>query len=265
MLTKFDDICRTNGIDYCLHAGTLLGSVRDDDFIPWDDDADLSMRRESFDRLSSMRNELEDEDIQFIFPEDSDTFYDFIPGFHCDRYLVELKISDPKEQGHPRFTPPKIDLFVMDDCKEGLRHKMIIFRLLSKYLLARGHRQIRYKLDLRVNIILRPILSIIAKTYEIVGSHMDYSKILKKYDRISRMENDSGFAQLYISNDQPWSLSKIYSKSMYEETTNGKLGNKEFSIPVGYDGVLKEIYGDYHIKVPEDQRKPMHYNVRRKA
>ncbi len=261
MLTKFDDICRTNGIVYCLHAGTLLGSVRDDDFIPWDDDADLSMRRESFDRLSSMRNDLESEDIKFIFPEDSDAFFDFIPGFYCDKYLVEQKISDGK-QSQSTFTSPKIDLFVMDDCKDGFRHKTIVFRLLSKYLLARGHRQVKGKLDLRVNIVLRPFLSIIAKTYEIVGSHMDYSKILKKYDRISRIENDSGFTQLYISNDQPWSLSKIYSKSMYEKTTNGKLGNKEFPIPAGYDGVLKEIYGDYHTKVPEDQRKPMHYNVR---
>jgi len=262
MLARFDEICEKNGITYWLHAGTLLGCVRDKGFIEWDDDADLSMSRASFDRIKSLRKDLEGEDIQFIFPEDSDTFYDFIPGFYCDKYLVEQKTEDFRESKQPYLISPKIDLFVLDECKEGFRHKMTIVKLLSKYLLARGHRQIKVKLDLRVNTVLRPFLILIAKTYEVMGSHMDYSNILKKYDIISRRENDSGFQQLFISNDQPWSLSKIYSKSMYAETMKGQIGGKEFPIPAGFDRILTEIYGDYHTKVPEDQRKPAHYNVR---
>ncbi|MBR6910332.1 MAG: LicD family protein, partial [Candidatus Methanomethylophilaceae archaeon] len=51
MLDRFDEICTREGLIYWLHAGTLLGSVRGKDLIPWDDDVDVTMLRRDFDRL----------------------------------------------------------------------------------------------------------------------------------------------------------------------------------------------------------------------
>ena len=51
ILKKFDDICRTNGIKYSLHGGTLLGCIRESGFIPWDDDVDVSMTRSEFNKI----------------------------------------------------------------------------------------------------------------------------------------------------------------------------------------------------------------------
>ena len=47
-LLKFDEICRSNGIYYSLHGGTLLGAERNHHFIPWDDDIDVSMKRSEY-------------------------------------------------------------------------------------------------------------------------------------------------------------------------------------------------------------------------
>ena len=140
MLSKFDEICKENNLVYWLHGGTLLGSVRDKNFIAWDDDADVIMPRDSFNKLRSMRKELTEGDYHFSFPEDSDSFFDFIPGFFCDRYLVDQKMNESENQ-HFR-TSPKIDIFVLDECGDGLRHKITRWRLVSKYLLARGHREV---------------------------------------------------------------------------------------------------------------------------
>ena len=51
MLKDIDSVCRENGIEYFLDAGTCLGAIRHDGFIPWDDDVDLGMRRADYERF----------------------------------------------------------------------------------------------------------------------------------------------------------------------------------------------------------------------
>ena len=54
LLKIFDRVCRKHGLVYWLEAGTLLGAVRHGGFIPWDDDVDISMPRDDFDRAKTV-------------------------------------------------------------------------------------------------------------------------------------------------------------------------------------------------------------------
>jgi lipopolysaccharide cholinephosphotransferase len=56
MLRKIDKVCRENHIDYWLGFGTLLGAVRHDGFIPWDDDIDICMPIEHYKRFMEIAN-----------------------------------------------------------------------------------------------------------------------------------------------------------------------------------------------------------------
>lgn len=58
MLRDLDAFCRRHGIEYYLAGGTLLGAVREGGFIPWDDDADVMMTRENYEKFIAVGNEL---------------------------------------------------------------------------------------------------------------------------------------------------------------------------------------------------------------
>lgn len=66
LLKEFDRVCRKHNIKYSLHGGTLLGAVRDKGFIPWDDDADVTMMRDEYNKLFAAFN---DESTEFCLIE----------------------------------------------------------------------------------------------------------------------------------------------------------------------------------------------------
>ena len=51
LLLEFDRVCKKYDVQYYLICGSLLGAVRHQDFIPWDDDVDVAMTRADFDKV----------------------------------------------------------------------------------------------------------------------------------------------------------------------------------------------------------------------
>lgn len=56
-LKKFDAFCQEQHVEYCLFWGTLIGCIREGGFIPWDDDVDVAMDRDNFEKLKRLARE----------------------------------------------------------------------------------------------------------------------------------------------------------------------------------------------------------------
>ena len=112
MLYELDRVCRKLKISYFLESGTLLGAARDGRFIPWDDDIDVSMLREDYDRF------LREGPKEFEEPYFLQTGYTD-PGY--DRGHSQLRRSDtcailPWELGKVSFNQGIfLDIFVLDE------------------------------------------------------------------------------------------------------------------------------------------------------
>ena len=74
ILADFDRVCRENGIKYSIAYGTLLGAVRHRGFIPWDDDVDVLVLREDYEKLRKILGEELEEGHRFICCEDEKRF-----------------------------------------------------------------------------------------------------------------------------------------------------------------------------------------------
>ena len=75
MLIDIKDVCKKENIKWGLIAGSLLGAVRYNDFIPWDDDIDIYMLRSEYERFKSIFNkELGD---KYVLKQPGDPNYIF--------------------------------------------------------------------------------------------------------------------------------------------------------------------------------------------
>ncbi len=118
MLKDIDEICRRNSIPYFLNGGSALGAVRHGGFIPWDDDADISMMREDFLRFIEVMKEQCPDKYLFQCWYTDDRYNVLIPGMKIrmkGTYLKEVNtLLSNRCTGYEGCDGIFIDVFVYD-------------------------------------------------------------------------------------------------------------------------------------------------------
>ena len=118
MLQEFDRVCQKYGIEYFALFGAAIGAIRHHGFIPWDDDVDVGMTREEFEKLRAVpENEWRD-DLRLVAPEDADA------PFHRSVWPKLYKMNSVYEQSefHRKYrlreknckSPIWMDIFIFD-------------------------------------------------------------------------------------------------------------------------------------------------------
>ncbi len=120
MLVEFDKICQKFDLTYWLDSGTLLGAVRHKGFIPWDDDIDISMPIEDYEKFQKIAQNVLSDDIFFQTKESDPAFkFDYIKLRSNRASIVEFHEKDREIEYHqglfidifPMLTIPNSDFY----------------------------------------------------------------------------------------------------------------------------------------------------------
>lgn len=231
ILLEVDRICKENDIRYFLAFGTEIGAVRDNAFIPWDDDVDIRVMREDYDRFSkAMRDNLK-EPFEFSEPIDRKPyFFDFVPRIIHKEYTLN---SADTLQNHPA-----VDVFLVDHIPDSAALKRMYFKLKLIHALTISKRQwIDYKEYKGVQKVGIFVLSSIGKLFSLERLLGMYEKQQRKYEHIrTPFRFTSNFA---------FGVQAKYDYDIYESSTQVLLERDKFPCPARYDEELRLVYGDY--------------------
>lgn len=127
LLKWFHQVCVENNLTYYLEGGTMLGAVRHSGFIPWDDDLDVCMPREDYEKFNSLfGNKMFD----FIYvenpnSENKDFIYGFTKIYDLNTTLVEGFKTPIKREVY-------IDIFPLDGCGNNLKESKKIYNKIHR-------------------------------------------------------------------------------------------------------------------------------------
>lgn len=252
LLKEIKNICEKHNLRYFLTAGTLIGAIRHKGFIPWDDDIDIVMPRKDYDSfLKIYKNEYNNNNL---YSFEMDKKYGYMYAKLCDKDTILYHNQDEciKELG------ALVDIFPMDGMgntkKEAIKH----FKKIRPYLVLNNlyRKKPYYK---AIKWYKAPLKYFIHK----------FSRILNIKSIRTRINNSSWTYDFetseFVGNlAHRYELKNIFPHWVYDKALKVDFEGEKFNIPVGYDYILKQVYGDYMTPPPpEKQVAPHGYKVYR--
>lgn len=247
ILKEIDRVCSLAGLKYYLYAGSLLGAVRHGGFIPWDDDIDIVMMREDYDRFFEA----------------------------CDRYLnsenfelqtieTDLCANNPWMKLHDKNTAfisnirrdgamegVNIDIFPIDNAPDNERELKKSAKFFDKmnfiyqWRFAYHNPNASWKMKA-----FQTLVSLIPPINE--------KHFKEKYDaKIRKYNGQKTNNVVYFSNRKY--MKKVVDRSIFSDTVMLRFEGMEFPAPIGWKQVLESLYGKNYMELPpEEQRVTVH-------
>lgn len=251
LLKKLQEVCNKYGIKCIAAGGTLLGAVRHDGFIPWDDDLDVVLTRSDFNKLCDIADK-EFEEPYFFQTCLTDRAY-FL-GFGRLRDSRTTAIVTGLDQ-HKYNNGVFIDINVYDALPvKSFDYKVLIRKLdIYKHVLNNY-----YYLNTSVsNPLVRLAFSIFMR---IVRKHNSYEKLYCKYVSLCESYSNTDYEYLGFLT-APMFLHYRIRKGDELKLISHKFEYVDILIPENYDSVLKASYGDYLTFPPVENRGKWHEGV----
>lgn len=253
ILKFFISICEKHNLTYCCATGTMLGAVRHNDIIPWDDDVDVFMPRKDYEKFLTIADEIESKGFGVISAENCSSFATFAKLYNKNTTLWEI-------ESIPFIYGVYIDIFPLDetsDNKEIFLKKYSYFRnLFRKYQLS----QMRFSFKRLMGVIkdgdkkmaLKVLLSLFIPAC--MSGH--YRKKIIQFEKEASLGAGSHLVSYY---GDYWGK-EYFDKQWFEEYVDMPFSDFTVKVPKGYHEYLTNVYGDYMKFPPVEKRASHHYH-----
>ena len=243
IMKEVDKFCRKHNINYSLGEGTLLGAIRHKGFIPWDDDLDIYMTRENFDKFVTTFKS-KDYRVEYF-----NTLKKYWLPFAKVRMLKETKFCTPAIEKICDYTGPRIDILPLDYVPEASskdqdkQDKKVKF---WKMVLRNKVYPIGKKTKTFYYVII-PFAKILP--YNFIVKKINYW--LKKYNNLN--------CEYVVNTSGDYSVRKeTFPKYYFDELIETKFEDSKFYVSKYYNEILTKIYGDYMTPPSIDKRMVKH-------
>ena len=245
LLKHFDAFCRENGIRYVLSNGTLLGAVKYKGFIPWDDDIDVMVPREDYDRL--IANFKDSERVRLMsFEREPKYRYPFAKL--CDMTTVK----DETSLDNGVTLGLNIDVFPLDawddDLQKAKREAANIKKNISRLSLA------KLRKPNAPSALKRLVQGMLMIPCKLQGDQVFLRRIVSE----SNQAKQEGKVFLGCKSWCIYGEREILPAEVFASTVEVEFEGQVFPAPVGYDTYLRSLYGDYHQDPPPEKQKTHH-------
>lgn len=263
LLKEVDRVCRKYNIKYFLNNGTLLGAARHNNFVPWDDDVDVMMYREDYEKLQKVAiQEWNSGDFLYVKYDNvgKNVFYDFLSR------LVYVKEKCPS--------------FIFDKCGNKLRPELKNTICLDIYTLDKipNNEKKRQKQALLIKVLyglaLAHRVNFNASDYagqkkgiqkgiqflHFVGKFIPLKWIFKKYEKVCKKYCKTNSTTVVETNGPLMMLERHIDVSLLGEGTYLPFNGLDVMVPEKYAEYL-EVHGYHNFMQypPANVRKPTHW------
>ena len=252
LMRDIHSFCNKNDINYSLAYGTMLGAVRHNGFIPWDDDVDIMMPRPDYEKFLTT---YKSDSYYLKSAHDKDCYTNF-----SRLYEVKKTVTSQDAQPCNREVGVFVDIFpidgVFDDPVRRQKHYEKVIKV------AKDRLNIRFlRTELKRGSFMKRLrtLASIMKIHVLNGGNM--SRMYKKLDMMSQAVHygSSKYCSYYCCNDaMKKGKQELFPTEAFQSFQLCQFETEQFYISTYYDQMLTVMYGDYMKLPPVEDRRAKH-------
>lgn len=238
LLDKVVAVCDEHGLRYYLAGGSVLGAIRHKGFIPWDDDIDIYLFREDYEKIQKLPTTVWGDEFRLAF-------YTNTPNYTYDFIKIELTNTSVIERYHPNYHGGVfLDIFPLDFVPNDLEKRQ---QQLSKVKpLTKDYVDAFIKNDCDCSSLWEVI------ALKLLRMRNRDKHVLYQWEEIVGLKNVAELNDI-VDFHSPW----MHRPMPFDYISDGvevEFEGKYYRVPSNYDAYLKHVYGDYMQLPPVEKR-----------